>query len=152
VWLRVVFITPTRENTVPKIVNPNPNVKIVLLLLSMVKQFAKNVQHILLVVAKRLIMKMMRILALIVGSLNNLLECDIIMEKQITYGTTIHFDGTIAKYENWTFETEEEFWNHYSLHADKDTNADIGDLSIRKRIYITVQEYREAKDTKGEEE
>ena len=82
----------------------------------------------------------------------NLLDCDWIMEMQITYGTTIHFDGTIAKYENWTFETEEEFWNHYSLHADKDTNADIGDLSIRKRIYITVQEYREAKDTKGEEE
>jgi len=71
------------------------------------------------------------------------------MEMQITYGTTIHFDGTIAKYENWTFENEEEFWNHYSLHADKDTNADIGDLSIRKRIYITVQEYR---DAKGEEE
>ena len=64
------------------------------------------------------------------------------MEAQITYGTTIHHDGTIAKFEGWTFETEEEFWNHYEQHANGDTNADISDLTITKRIYITVAEYR----------
>ena len=66
------------------------------------------------------------------------------MEAQITYGTTIHHDGTIAKFEDWTFETEEEFWNHYEQHANGDTKADISDLTITKRIYITVAEYRQA--------
>jgi hypothetical protein len=63
---------------------------------------------------------------------------------EITYGTIIHHDGTIAKYESWIFETEEEFWNYYDQHADENTKADISDLSITKSIYITVAEYREA--------
>ena len=74
----------------------------------------------------------------------NLLKCGVIMEKQITYGTTIHSDGTIAKYEIWTFETEEEFWTHYDLHAGKEMSADLQDFTISKRIYITVEEYRQA--------
>jgi hypothetical protein len=63
---------------------------------------------------------------------------------EITYGTTIHQDGTIAKYVSWTFETEEEFWTHYDQHADKNTKADLSNLSITKSSYITVAEYREA--------
>ena len=66
------------------------------------------------------------------------------MNMEITYGTTIHSDGTIAKYEHWTFESKEEFWKHYDLNADENTKADLDDFSITKRIYITVEEYREA--------
>lgn len=92
---------------------------------------------------------MMKILVPIAGSLNNLLECGVIMETKITYGTMIHYDGTIAKHECWTFENEEDFWNHHSLYADTNTSADIEKLSITQRCYITIQEYR---DAKGEEE
>ena len=75
-------------------------------------------------------------------TLINLFKCGVIMEGQITYGTTIHHDGTIAKYECWTFETETEFWNHYEQHANGDTKADIPALTVTKRIYISVAEYR----------
>ena len=66
------------------------------------------------------------------------------MNTKITYGSTIHSDRTIAKYECWTFETEEEFWKQYDLIADDDTTADPKDLTITKKAYITVEEYREA--------
>ncbi len=66
------------------------------------------------------------------------------MNIKITYGSTIHTDRTIAKYECWTFETEEEFWKQYDLLADVDTTADLDKFSIRKTTYITVEEYREA--------
>ena len=71
------------------------------------------------------------------------------MNTEITYGTKIHSDKTIAKYEHWTFETEEEFWNHYDLTFNDpkftgDTSASLESLSFRKRTYITVEEYREA--------
>ena len=65
------------------------------------------------------------------------------MEKQITYGTTIHSDGTIAKYEIWTFETEEEFWKQYDLIADNDTTAYIDSLTIYQKKYILIEQYRE---------
>jgi len=66
------------------------------------------------------------------------------MNIKITYGSTIHTDRTIAKYEHWTFETAEEFWKQYDLLADVDTTADLDKFSIRKTTYITVEEYREA--------
>ncbi len=66
------------------------------------------------------------------------------MNMKITYGATIHTDRTIAKYECWTFETEEEFWKEYDLIADENTTADPKEFSITKRTYITVEEYREA--------
>ena len=66
------------------------------------------------------------------------------MNIKITDGSTIHTDRTIAKYECWTFETEEEFWKQYDLIADDNTTADPNDLTITKRAYITVEEYREA--------
>ena len=66
------------------------------------------------------------------------------MKIKITYGSTIHTDRTIAKYECWTFETEEEFWKQYDLIADDDTTADPKGLRITKKAYITVEEYREA--------
>ena len=66
------------------------------------------------------------------------------MNIKITYGSTIHTDRTIAKYECRTFETEEEFWKQYDLTADDNTTADPHDLTITKRAYITVEEYREA--------
>lgn len=66
------------------------------------------------------------------------------MNVKITYGATIHTDKTIAKYECWTFETEEEFWKEYDLTADENTTADPKKFSITKRTYITVEEYREA--------
>jgi|TARA_B110000259_G_C13741520_1_gene292674 hypothetical protein len=76
------------------------------------------------------------------------------MEKQITYGTMIHYDGTIAKYDCWTFENEEEFWIHYDLHVvgKRNISADLQKFTITNSTYITVEEYREAKDTIGEEE
>ena len=65
------------------------------------------------------------------------------MDMKITYGTTIHSDGTIAKYEIWKFETAEEFWTHYDLHAGNEISADLQDFTISKRTYITVEEYRQ---------
>ena len=49
---------------------------------------------------------------------------------KITYGSTIHTDRTIAKYECWTFETEEEFWKQYDLTADDNTTADPNEITI----------------------
>jgi len=55
------------------------------------------------------------------------------MNIKITYGNTIHSDKTIAKYEHWTFETEEEFWKQYDLIADSDTTAYIDSLTIYQK-------------------
>ena len=65
------------------------------------------------------------------------------MNVKITYGNIIHADKTIAKYEHWTFETEEEFWKQYDLIADNDTTAYIDSLTIYQKKYILIEQYRE---------
>jgi len=70
------------------------------------------------------------------------------MEAQITYGTTIHHDGTIAKFEGWTFETEEEFWNQYDLIMENNSkkytiSAEVDGFSISRTEWIKVSQYRE---------
>ena len=64
------------------------------------------------------------------------------MEAQITYGTTIHHDGTIAKFEGWTFETEEEFWKQYDLMSADGVVGDLGDLTLQVREWISIETYR----------
>lgn len=64
------------------------------------------------------------------------------MKKSVRYAPTIHEDRTIAKWEMWECETEEEFWKIYDSLSSSLLTANIDTLTITVREYISVEQYR----------
>ena len=74
------------------------------------------------------------------------------MRIEITWGSMIHADGTLTKYETIYCNDEEEFWKVYDDESSrwKNLTANVKQFTIEKRTYGTTEEYRNRNN--GEEE
>lgn len=78
------------------------------------------------------------------------------MDIEITYGNIIHDDGTVVKRTTTKYETVQDLrqaWNSLSKSNDDFTReANIKELTIEIREYVSVDEYFDIYDMSQEEE